>query len=488
MPKITALPDGTTASGADTTALVQSGATKEVTVNQLMGARTLTAGTGLTGGGALSADRSFAIDATGVTAATYGSATQAPQIAINAQGQITSASNVTIAPTNDVTAASTFGADNRVLRSDGTGRGAQSTGITVDDSNNVTGVVDQTNTGTLTISPTALSSEQSFTTSQSGPDTGTVTGPFIYNQIAVNHNTSVITDTRAMGLYMQSNVGGATQTGGYYGFFSNVNNNANATSNGDYIAVVGQCYLDASTNSGTGEHYGGNFVATAAGAATTPAIHGIEIDTRIDAAATVTRRSGLRIVNEGADVPTDATRDGAIWITGTAGNSAGAFKAGILLTDEMGSVGLLSTGYCIYDGGDAQTLDTFLMCPNVTVSTNIFNFPNFVVTGLGQIFAKTLGSNAPTTMTGTSGSQGNQDGSIIVNASGTFTLTLLAASGQSGRWLYIKTIAAQAVNSASSNVVPLAGGAASTGILAATAGKWAVLQSDGSNWIIMAAN
>lgn len=42
--------------------------------------------------------------------------------------------------TTAVTAASTFGTDNRMLRSDGTGRGSQSTGIAVDDSNNMSGI------------------------------------------------------------------------------------------------------------------------------------------------------------------------------------------------------------------------------------------------------------------------------------------------------------------------------------------------------------
>lgn len=40
----------------------------------------------------------------------------------------------------DVTAASNFGTDNRLIRSDGTGKGVQSTGITVDDSDNISGV------------------------------------------------------------------------------------------------------------------------------------------------------------------------------------------------------------------------------------------------------------------------------------------------------------------------------------------------------------
>lgn len=59
---------------------------------------TITAGTGLTGGGDLSANRTLSITSTGVSAATYGSTTKIPVIAVNAQGQITTASEATIVP------------------------------------------------------------------------------------------------------------------------------------------------------------------------------------------------------------------------------------------------------------------------------------------------------------------------------------------------------------------------------------------------------
>jgi hypothetical protein len=49
----------------------------------------------------------------------------------------------------DVSAGSAFGTDNRLIRSDGTDKGVQSTGITVDDSDNVTGVVGLTGSGTI---------------------------------------------------------------------------------------------------------------------------------------------------------------------------------------------------------------------------------------------------------------------------------------------------------------------------------------------------
>jgi hypothetical protein len=78
---------------------------------------------------------------------------------------------------------------------------------------------------------------------------------------------------------------------------------------------------------------------------------------------------------------------------------------------------------------------------------------------------------------------------LINNKSGSAcVVTLPAAASYNGRRIVIKTIQAQAVDSASSNVVPLAGGSAGTAILTGTAGKYAELVSDGTNWVIMAAN
>jgi hypothetical protein len=95
---------------------------------------------------------------------------------------------------------------------------------------------------------------------------------------------------------------------------------------------------------------------------------------------------------------------------------------------------------------------------------------------------------APNTQTGSTYSVVDSDSSIIFNAGGTCTVTLPSPGSYSGRQMRFRTIANQAVVSASSNVVPLAGGAAGTAILAATAGKWAELESDGSVWQIMMAN
>lgn len=74
---------------------------------------------------------------------------------------------------------------------------------------------------------------------------------------------------------------------------------------------------------------------------------------------------------------------------------------------------------------------------------------------------------------------------LINNKSGSScTVTLPTASTNTGRVLHFQNYQAQTLVSASSNVVPLAGGAATTAILEAVAGANATLVSDGTNWIM----
>ena len=79
---------------------------------------------------------------------------------------------------------------------------------------------------------------------------------------------------------------------------------------------------------------------------------------------------------------------------------------------------------------------------------------------------------------------GATDTWIIVNKSGsTCTVTLPTASANSGRVLYFINYQPQLLVSASANVIPQGGGSAATGILAANAGDWATIVSDGTNWV-----
>jgi hypothetical protein len=94
---------------------------------------------------------------------------------------------------------------------------------------------------------------------------------------------------------------------------------------------------------------------------------------------------------------------------------------------------------------------------------------------------------APQTITAATYTVASTDSSLIFSTTNN-TLTLPTASTCSGRVLYVKNISANSVVSASTNVVPLGSAGTGTAILAATAGKFAMMQSDGTNWVIMMAN
>jgi len=98
-----------------------------------------------------------------------------------------------------------------------------------------------------------------------------------------------------------------------------------------------------------------------------------------------------------------------------------------------------------------------------------------------------IGRGTPVTKT-TNFTVGVTENWIICTGTASITATLPTASAWTGREIMIKTTAAFTVVSASSNVVPLVGGSAGTAILAATAGKYATLVSNGTSWIIMQAN
>jgi hypothetical protein len=98
-----------------------------------------------------------------------------------------------------------------------------------------------------------------------------------------------------------------------------------------------------------------------------------------------------------------------------------------------------------------------------------------------------LGRKAPVTVTATPYDLLEDDTWVIVNRAATTTINLPAASSWTGRELTIKTVQAQTVVSASSNVIAIgdASPTTTTSILPATDGAWALLVSDGTNWVIM---
>jgi hypothetical protein len=94
-------------------------------------------------------------------------------------------------------------------------------------------------------------------------------------------------------------------------------------------------------------------------------------------------------------------------------------------------------------------------------------------------------STAPVTKTADFTVNINETWIINNKVGSTCTVTLPAAAAYVGRVLTFQNYQDQLLVSASSDVVPIGGGAASTSILEDVSGNSATLVSDGTNWVIM---
>jgi hypothetical protein len=154
----------------------------------------------------------------------------------------------------------------------------------------------------------------------------------------------------------------------------------------------------------------------------------------------------------------------------------------LLLRDSASSTfGLLKLG------GTTASFPAFKRS-GATIQTRLADDSAFCDLSSGNVIVNGyFASGGPGTQGGTTYTVAANDNDLIFTSATGCVVTLPAPASFTGRVLYVKTTGGGAVTSASSNVVPLAGGAAGTAILASTAGKWARLKSDGANWITMAA-
>jgi len=107
---------------------------------------------------------------------------------------------------------------------------------------------------------------------------------------------------------------------------------------------------------------------------------------------------------------------------------------------------------------------------------------------LGTLVTSTITPSAPVTVTDATSTIAAASSTQIFNGSDTHRVTLPSPVTNAGKTINLKNIVAFAVNSATSNVVPINSATAGIAIIAATAGKFAKLQSDGTNWIIIESN
>jgi hypothetical protein len=236
----------------------------------------------------------------------------------------------------------------------------------------------------------------------------------------------------------------------------------------------------------------GNSVTTGLDKNTLTPLGGIQI---VNGPGTITiENTGVTSLVAGPGINVDvAVGDITISNTGVLSFSGGATG----LTPNTATTGavVLAGTLDVNNGGTGQTsyTDGQLLIGNttgntLTKSTLTAGSGVTITNGAGAVTIATSGiviTTAPSTKTANF-SVGATDTWIINNKSGsTCTATLPSPATNTGRVLYFQNYQAQFLISASSNVVPRAGGAAGTAILADVAGDTTTLVSDGTNWIAM---
>jgi hypothetical protein len=136
---------------------------------------------------------------------------------------------------------------------------------------------------------------------------------------------------------------------------------------------------------------------------------------------------------------------------------------------------------------ELQTLPPDLVSQMAEMQKQIEGLQSQPILDIGAVNASIAAlSTVPVTVTADF-TVGTSNWYINNKTGSTCTVTLPTASTFPGGYLTFQNYQAQTLVSASSNVVPQAGGAAGTAILLAVAGNWATIVSDGTNWVIMQA-
>jgi len=212
----------------------------------------------------------------------------------------------------------------------------------------------------------------------------------------------------------------------------------------------------------------------------------------------VTLAGKLVIANGGTNSTATPTAYGVAYGTGTAYAFTAAGTTGQVLTATTGGAptwaspatsGTVTSVSVVSANGFAGTVATATTTPAITLTTTITGILKGNGTAISAAVANVdyvplstvITKTADYTITGT-------DTWIINNKPvSALTLTFPAASSWTGRYITVKNMQAFAVNSASSNIVPIDNTSAGTAILLGVVGNWATMVSDGTNWIIMQA-
>jgi hypothetical protein len=166
--------------------------------------------------------------------------------------------------------------------------------------------------------------------------------------------------------------------------------------------------------------------------------------------------------------------------TGVLSNAAGT---GISVSAATGNVTIANTGV-ISVTGTSPVVSSGGQNPAISMPSASATTSGYLTSTDWNTFNNKSSNSAPVTISTSTYTVATTDIWLINNYAGTLTLTLPTASSYSGRVLNVQNYQAFTVVSASSNVVPIAGGSAGTSILLASAGDRCTLVSNGTNWLV----